>query len=42
MAFYKNLNKKLDEYQIKILRKENRFLDWQYFDMFKTDINNYF
>ena len=30
--FYRQIYKNLDEYQVKLLRKENRFLDWQLFD----------
>jgi len=35
-SFYKQLSQNLDEYQIKLLRKENRYLDWQLFDRLKV------
>lgn len=31
-SFYQQLSRQLDEYQARLLRKENRFLDWQLFD----------
>ncbi len=41
-AFYEQLFKNLDDYQLKLLRKENRYLDWQLFDKLKEAATNNF
>jgi hypothetical protein len=41
-AFYEQLFKNLDDYQLKLLRKENRYLDWQLFDKLKDAATSIF
>ena len=42
VEFYKQLTKNVSEYDIRILKKENRYLDWQCFEQVKSDPSNFF
>ncbi|CDW71319.1 UNKNOWN [Stylonychia lemnae] len=40
--FYKQIAKNVSEYDVLLLRKENRFLDWQLFDQVKADPSTFY
>ena len=40
--FYNQLSRNVEDYELRLLRKVNRYLDWNYFDRLRNEGKGFF